>query len=74
MRWDAEEGLTHDNECRDGEDGVGGQVVEAQPVVEYQSADERVEGESQSVNEVGEKHHPFLGLRGRDDLPLGRSR
>ena len=31
-----------------------------------------MEGESQLAYEVGEKHYPFLGLRGGDDLPLGR--
>ena len=31
-----------------------------------------MEGESQSANKVRKKHYPFLGFRGRDDLPFGR--
>ena len=30
-----------------------------------------MEGQSQPADEVGEKHHPLLGLRGGDDLSLG---
>ena len=29
-------------------------------------------GGSQAADEMGEEYHPLLGLRGRDDLPLGR--
>ena len=43
MRIDAEEGLAYDNERRDVEDKVLGQIVEIQAIVEHQSADERVE-------------------------------
>ena len=52
MRWDAKEGLTHDNKCRDIEDGVGGQIMEVQPVVEHKSMDELVERESQPADKV----------------------
>ena len=31
-----------------------------------------MEGESQPADEVCEKHLPFLGLRGGDDLSFGR--
>ena len=72
MRWDAEEGLTHDNKCRYVEDRVGGQIMEVQPVIVHQSADEPVEGESQPSNEVCEEPQLLLGLRGGDDLSLGR--
>ena len=47
-------------------------MMEVLPVVVHQSADERVEGESQPADEVCEEHHPLLGLRGGDDLSLGR--
>ena len=46
--------------------------MEVQPVVEHKSADEPVEGESQSVDEVREEYYPFLRFWGRDDLPFGR--
>ena len=72
MRWDVEEGLAHDNKCRDVEDGVGGQVVEVQPVLEHKSVDEQVERESQPADKVCEKKHPLMGLWGRDDLSLGQ--
>ena len=29
-------------------------------------------GGSQAADEMGEEYHPLLGLRGRDDLSLGR--
>ena len=67
--WDAEEGLAHDNECRDVEDRVGGQIVEVQPVVKQQSADKRVERESQPADEMGEKYNPLLGLWGGRSVP-----
>ena len=70
MRWDAEEGLTHDNKCRDVENGVGGQIVEVQPVVEHESADEWVERESQSADEVRDEYHPLMGLRGGIICPV----
>ena len=72
-KWgDAEESLTHDNKCRDIEDGVEGLIVEVQPVVEHDSADKRVERKSQPADKVGDEHHPLMGLRSGDDLPLGR--
>ena len=46
--------------------------MEVQPVVKHNSADEWVEGESQSADEMREEHYPLLGLRGGDDLPFGR--
>ena len=46
--------------------------MEIQPIVEHESADEWVERKSQPADEVGDEHHPLMGLRGGDDLPLGR--
>ena len=46
--------------------------MEVQPVVVYQSTNERVERESQPADEMCEKHHPLMGLWGRDDVYLGR--
>ena len=44
--------------------------MEILPVVEHESADEWVESESQSTDEMGDEYHPLMGLRGGDDLPL----
>ena len=46
--------------------------MEVQPVLKHQSADKRVERESQPADVMCEKHNPLLGLWGRDDLSLGR--
>ena len=45
--------------------------MEVQPVVKHQSADKWVKKESQPADKVSEKHNPFMGLWGRDDLSLG---
>ena len=45
--------------------------MEVQPIIEHKVADEWMEGKPQSADEMGEKNHPFAGLRGRDDLPRG---
>ena len=37
--------------------------MEVQPVVVHQSADEWVEGESQSMDKVREEYYPLLGFR-----------
>ena len=58
MGPDAEESLTHDDERRNVEDEVRGQIMKFQPVVEPQSAEE-----------VVEENHPLMRFRGRDDLP-----
>ena len=39
-----------------------------------QSADKRVEGTSQSADEVGKKNYPLMGFGRRDELPCIRSR
>ncbi len=44
--------------------------MEVQPVVKHEPADKWVKGESQSVEEMGEEHHPLMGPRGGDELPL----
>ena len=46
--------------------------MEVQPVVKHQSADKRVERESQPADEMCEKNNPLIRLWGRDDLSLGR--
>ena len=46
--------------------------MEVQPIVKHQSADKRVERESQPADEMCEKHNPLMGLWGRDDLSHGR--
>ena len=46
--------------------------MEVQPIVKHQSADKRVERESQPMDEVCEKHNPLMGLGGRDNLPFCR--
>ena len=45
--------------------------MEIQPVVVHETSDEGVKGEFESSEEVGDKNHPFAGLRGGDDLPWG---
>ena len=45
--------------------------MEIQPIVEHESANERVERKSQPVDEVGDEDYPLMGLRGGDDLSLG---
>ena len=72
MGLDAEEGLVHDDKRRDVEDEIGGQIMEVQPVVEHKSADEWVEGEYQSADEVSKEHNPLVGFRSRDNLPCIR--
>ena len=54
------------------EEGVGGQIVEVQPRVEHEPADEWVERKSQPADKVGDEYYPVLGLRGGDNLSLGR--
>ena len=55
---DAEESLTHDDERRNVEDEVRGQIMKFQPVVEPQSAEE-----------VVEENYPLVRFWGRNDLP-----
>ena len=52
MGHDAEEGLAYGDKRLDVEEEVGGQIMEVQTIVEHKSADEWVEGESQSADEV----------------------
>ena len=70
MRADAEESLAHDDKRRDVEDKVRDQIVEIQVVVEDEPPDKWVEREAQSVEEMREEHHPLMGPRGGDELPL----
>ena len=72
MGPDAEKGLAHNDKRRDVEDEVRCQIMKIQPVIEHEPTDEWVEGESEPADEVGEENYPFLGFRGRDDLPFGR--
>ena len=46
--------------------------MKIQPVVKHEPADKRVEGKSQSADEVGKKNHPLMGFWSRDDLPCVR--
>ena len=62
MGLDAEEGLAHDDERRDVEDEVRGQIVEIQAVIKHEPPDEGMEMESQSAEEMGEEYHPLMGL------------
>ena len=43
--------------------------MEIQPIVEHEPANKWVEGESQSVDEVGKEYNPLMGFWSRDDLP-----
>ena len=67
---DAEEGLAHDDERRDVEDEVWGQIMEVQAVVEHEPPDEWVKRKAQSTEEMWEKYNPLMGPRGGDELPL----
>ena len=69
MGVDAEESLAHDDKHRDVEDEIGGQIMKIQPVLEHEPADKRVEGKSQSADEVGKKNYSLMGFGRRDDLP-----
>ena len=69
MRLDAEEGLAHNDERRDVEDEVRGQIVEGQAIIEHEPPDERVKRKAQSVEEMGKKYDPLMGPRGGDELP-----
>ena len=72
MGADAEKSLAHDDKRRDVEDIVRGQIVEIQAIVEHEPPDKWVEREAQSMEEMGEEHHPLLGPTGGDELPLFR--
>ena len=70
MRWDAEKGLAHDNERRDVEDEIRGQIMEIQAVVELESPDKGMKWEAQSTKEMGKEHYPLMGHGGGDKLSL----
>ena len=70
MGADAEERLAQDDKRRDVEDEVRGQIVEIQAVVEHEPPDKWVERGAQSAEEMGEEHHPLMGPRVGDELPL----
>ena len=42
------------------------------PSIIHDAVNKWVEGKPQPADKVGEERYPFLGLRGRDDLPYGR--
>ena len=44
--------------------------MEVQAVVVHEPPDEGVKWEAQSAEEMSEKHHPLIGPRGGDELPL----
>ena len=67
---DAEEGLAHDDKCRDIEDEIWSQIMEVQAVVIHEPPDEGVEWEAQSAEEVGEEYDPLTRPGGGDELPL----
>ena len=69
MGADAEESLTHDDEHRNVEEEVWGQIMEVKPVVEHETTDEWMEGKPQSAEEVVEENNPLVRFRGRNDLP-----
>ena len=68
---DAEKGLAQDNERRNVEDEIRGQIMNVQPIIEHKATDEWMEGKPQSADKVGEVNHPFVRFRRRDDLPRG---
>ena len=69
MGPDAEESLTHDDERRNVEDEIRGQIMEVQPVVEHETMDEWMEGKPQSTEEVVKEIYPLVRFWGRDNLP-----
>ena len=69
MGLDAEEGLTHDDERRDVEDEIRGQIMETQAVVEHEPPDKGMEWEAQSAEEMGKEYYPLMGPGGGDELP-----
>ena len=50
-----EESLAHDDERRDVEDEVRGQIMKVQPIIEHEAADKWMEGKPQSADKVGRK-------------------
>ena len=74
MGPDAKEGLAHDDERRDVEDEIGGQIMKIQPIVEHEPADKWVEGKSQPTDEMGKEYNPFVGLRVGMICPMPGSR
>ena len=55
MWSDLQEGLTDDDEGRDVEEGIRGQIMEIQLVVVHETSDEGMKGEPKSSKEVGDK-------------------
>ena len=74
MGADAEESLAHDDKRRDVEDKVRGQIMEIQAIVEHEPSDKWVEREAQSAEEMGEEHHPLMGLGVGMSCPFSGSR
>ena len=67
---DAEEGLAHDNECRDVEDKIRGQIMVIQTIVEHEPPDKGMKWEAQSAEEMGKEYYPIVRPGGRDELHL----
>ena len=72
MRLDAEESLTYNDEHRNVEDEVRGQIMKVQPVVEHETTDEWMKGKPQSAEEMRDENYPLIRLWCGDDLLFGR--
>ena len=44
--------------------------MEIEAIVEHEPPDKWVEWKAQSMEEMGEEHHPLMGPRGWDELPF----
>ena len=62
MGPDAEESLTHDDERRNVEDEVRGQIMKVQPVVEHKTMDEWMEGKPLSAEDAEAEARRKAGL------------
>ena len=65
---DAEEGLAHDNEHQDIEEGVRGKIVKIDPIVIHDSPNERVKGKPEPTDIMGKEHDSLMRFRSGDDL------
>ena len=54
------------------EDSVWSQVMKIQPIIEHDPPHERIEGETQAMEEVWDENDTLVGLQRRDDLPWSR--
>ena len=74
MGLDAEEGLAHDDERRDVEDEIRGQIMEIQAVVEHEPPDKWVEWEASLRRKWGRNTTLSWGLEVGTSCPSSRSR